>query len=68
MLTFASDSLSPGEGAPHIPLLCHAVNRESEERHVAQIVSELEKDVTLMGDNPLSEQLRMYVRHYSVHF
>ncbi|XP_033608829.1 transmembrane channel-like protein 5 isoform X2 [Cryptotermes secundus] len=53
------DLFSPGEGTPHIPLLCHAANQESEEHHVAQIVSEMEKDVTLMGDNPLSEQLRM---------
>jgi hypothetical protein len=60
-MCFASDLLLPGEGAPHIPLLCHAVNRESEEHHVVQIVSEMEKDITLMGDNPLAEQLRMYV-------
>lgn len=53
------DLLSSGEGSPHIPLLYHAVNQESEEHHVEQIVSEMERDVTLMGDNPLSEQLRM---------
>jgi hypothetical protein len=58
-ICLVSDMLSPAEGTPHIPLLCHAVNQESEEHHVTQIVSEMEKDVALMGDNPLSEQLRM---------
>jgi hypothetical protein len=51
--------VSFGEGISDQPLLLPAENEQSEEHHVAQIVSEMEKDVTLMEDNPLSEQLRM---------
>jgi hypothetical protein len=34
-------------------------SRQSEDNRAAEIVREMEKDVTLMADNPLSEQLRM---------
>jgi hypothetical protein len=50
--------LSCGEGISNQPLLS-AENERSEEHHVAQIVNEMEKNVTLMEDNPLSEKLRM---------
>jgi hypothetical protein len=51
--------LWPREGAPHTPLLDQPDSRQSEDDRVAQIVRQMEKDVTLMADNPLSEQLRM---------
>jgi hypothetical protein len=34
-------------------------SRQSEDNRAEQIVREMEQDVTLMEDNPLSEQLRM---------
>lgn len=51
--------LWPREGPIHTPLLNRPNSQQSEDNRVAQIVSEMEKDVTLMADNPLSEQLRM---------
>jgi len=51
--------LWPREGAPSTPILNRPNSQQSEDNRVAQIVSEMEKDVTLMADNPLSEQLRM---------
>jgi len=51
--------LWPSEGAPHTPILHRPDSRQPEDNRAAQIVGEMEKDVTLMADNPLSEQLRM---------
>ncbi|KDR19382.1 Transmembrane channel-like protein 5 [Zootermopsis nevadensis] len=47
------------EGILNQPLLFPGENKRLEEHHVAQIVNEMEQDVALMEDNPLSEQLRM---------
>jgi hypothetical protein len=51
--------LWPREGVPHAPVGRCSDSRQSEEDRAAQIVMEMENDVTLMEDNPLSEQLRM---------
>jgi hypothetical protein len=47
------------EVAPHAPILHRSDSRQSEDNRVKYIMWEMEKDVTLMEDNPLSEQLRM---------
>jgi hypothetical protein len=49
----------PGEGTSRLPLLHRPDNQQLEDNRVALIVSEMEKDATLMEDNPVSEQLRM---------
>jgi hypothetical protein len=54
-----SDTLLDGDGPSHVPGPRLTDDWQSGDHRVAQIVRKMEKNVTLMEDNPLSEQQRV---------